>query len=256
MKYKHTITIADVQINIVTEEDPKVVEAMVGILDRRIREIFVRSDNRCPKIEAALLCALDYCIEKNTLQETINRMEEELGGVDVKALVAELAELKSEKEQLCGQLTYAEQQARNMKNDVDIANDQIRILQTQVESATEVTAANADLAAKVAELEAALAAKDEAIAAKDGELEAKNGEIEKLTKTCTKAEERISELEKEIEDLEETIDELECEIVNLEEEIEDLEEAEEVEAEVEDDEEENDEEKLHLRCETLILKLR
>ena len=28
MKYKHTITIADIQMNIVTEESPEVVEAM------------------------------------------------------------------------------------------------------------------------------------------------------------------------------------------------------------------------------------
>ena len=94
MKYKHTITIADIQMNIVTEEEPEVVEAVVGILDRRIREIFLKSENRCPKIEAALLCALDYCAEKNKLQETINRMEDERRGIDIEAMLAELAELR------------------------------------------------------------------------------------------------------------------------------------------------------------------
>ncbi len=245
MKYKHTITIADVQINIVTEEEPEVVEAVVGILDRRIREIFVRSDNRCPKIEAALLCALDYCIEKNNLQETISRMEEELRGIDVKALVAELAELKSEKEQLCGQLTYAEEQARTFKNGADIANDQINILKTQVEAAAELAATNDALVAKVAELEAALAEKSAELEAKSAEintkteelraksdaLEAKSEELETVAANLAKAEERIADLESEIDDLEDELDELEDEIDDLEEKLEDF----------EDEEEEDDE---------------
>ena len=167
MKYRHTITIADIQMNIVTEEEPEVVEAMVGILDRRIREIFLKSENRCPKIEAALLCALDYCAEKNKLQEVINRMEDERRGIDVEAMVAELAALKSENESLNTKLTYTEDQARTMKSGIDIANDQIRILKTQVESVATVSAANEALEAKNAELECA-----------KGELESKTAELE------------------------------------------------------------------------------
>lgn len=178
MKYKHTITIADIQMNIVTEEEPEVVEAMVGILDRRIREIFLKSENRCPKIEAALLCALDYCAEKNKLQETINRMEEERRGIDIEAMIAELAELKSENESLNTKLTYTEDQARTMKNGIDIANDQIRILKTQVEGVATVSAANEALEAKVAELQKALAEKDAELESKTSEVESKNAELE------------------------------------------------------------------------------
>ena len=178
MKYKHTITIADIQMNIVTEEEPEVVEAMVGILDRRIREIFLKSENRCPKIEAALLCALDYCAEKNKLQETVNRMEEERRGIDVEAMMAELAALKSENESLSTKLAYTEDQARTMKNGIDIANDQIRILKTQVEGVATVSAINEELSAKVAELEKALADKDALIAEKTNEIESKSAELE------------------------------------------------------------------------------
>ena len=103
MKYKHTITIADVQINIVTEEDPKVVEAMVGILDRRIREIFVRSDNRCPKIEAALLCALDYCSERIKSQRKVKALETKLAYTETA-----LDELQAENDQLRQELADAE----------------------------------------------------------------------------------------------------------------------------------------------------
>ena len=178
MKYKHTITIADIQMNIVTEEEPEVVEAMVGILDRRIREIFLKSENRCPKIEAALLCALDYCAEKNKLQETITRMEEERRGIDIEAMVAELANLKSENEGLATKLNYSEDQARTMKSGIDIANDQIRILKTQVESVAAVSAANEALELKVAELEKALAEKEAALEAKTNEAAAKAAELE------------------------------------------------------------------------------
>lgn len=178
MKYKHTITIADIQMNIVTEEEPEVVEAMVGILDRRIREIFLKSENRCPKIEAALLCALDYCAEKNKLQEVVNRMEEERRGIDVEAMMAELATLKSENESLNTKLTYTEDQARTMKSGIDIANDQIRILKTQVESVAAVSAANEELEARVAELKKALEEKDAELAAANAELDGKKTELE------------------------------------------------------------------------------
>lgn len=172
MKYKHTITIADIQMNIVTEEEPEAVEAIVGILDRRIREIFLKSENRCPKIEAALLCALDYCAEKNKLQETVNRMEEEMRGVDVDAMIAELAELKNENESLRNKLTYTEDQAHTMKNGIDIANDQIRLLKDKLEKA------ESGVSERIAELERTVAEKDAEIGSKDDELEQKTAELE------------------------------------------------------------------------------
>lgn len=240
MKYKHTITIADIQMNIITEEETEVVEAMVGVLDRRIREIFLKSENRCTKIEAALLCALDYCSEKSKLQETVNRLEEEMRGVDINAMLAELAELKGENEKLASQLTYTEDQARTMKSGIDIANDQIRILKTQVAEAEEKNAAlvaeldgakqavvsTEGFEEKIAELEAALAAKD-------AEIDAKNVEYDKLNKAYGEATEKIEKLEEEIDDLEDEIDDLEDEIDELEDKKNDTEETEEkVEEEV------------------------
>ena len=49
MKQKHTITIADIKMNIITDEAPETVETVVGILDRKMREIHLKSGNRCPK---------------------------------------------------------------------------------------------------------------------------------------------------------------------------------------------------------------
>ena len=208
MKYKHTITIADIQMNIITEEAPEAVEAMVGVLDRRMREIFLKSENRCPKIEAALLCALDYCAERNKLQETVNRMEEERRGVDIPAVLAELAELKNDNEKLTMQLTYTEDQARTMKSGIDIANDQIRILKTQVddaeakaaeainelENAKKLSDTNAELEERIAELEAALAEK--------------NAECDVLSSKLEKAEEKEDEEEISVEVTVEDADDL------------------------------------------------
>ena len=58
MKQKYTITIADVEMNVITDESPEAVEALVGLVDRKMREI-TGASRQCPKSEAALLCALD-----------------------------------------------------------------------------------------------------------------------------------------------------------------------------------------------------
>ena len=91
MKKKYTITVAGVQMNVVAEESPEAVEALVGMVDRKMREI----GNACPKSEAALLCALDYCSEKIKAQRKIKALESRLS-------VAEMTveELEAENEQL------------------------------------------------------------------------------------------------------------------------------------------------------------
>ena len=91
MKKKYTITVAGVQMNVVAEESPEAVEALVGMVDRKMREI----GNACPKSEAALLCALDYCSDKIKAQRKIKALESRLS-------VAEMTveELEAENEQL------------------------------------------------------------------------------------------------------------------------------------------------------------
>ena len=63
MNQRYTITVAGIQMNVVTEESPEAVEALVGLVDRKMREICDKSRS-CSKSEAALLCALDYCSER------------------------------------------------------------------------------------------------------------------------------------------------------------------------------------------------
>lgn len=60
--------IADIQLGVVTDAEPAQVERLVGILDRKMREIRLKS-RLCSRHEAALLCALDFCSDKLALQD-------------------------------------------------------------------------------------------------------------------------------------------------------------------------------------------
>ena len=94
MKQKYTITVADVEMNVISEESAEAVEALVGIVDRKMREIAMMS-KRCSKAEAALLCALDYCSDKIKAQRRLKALESKLTLTE-----AALEDLEAENENL------------------------------------------------------------------------------------------------------------------------------------------------------------
>ena len=106
MKKKYALVIADVEMNIVTDAPWESVDKIVGILDRKMRDINLKSP-RCTKNQAALLCALEYCADKLALQERNVELEEmadqdaetiEQKDQRIAELEAELAKVQGENE--------------------------------------------------------------------------------------------------------------------------------------------------------------
>ena len=97
MHQKYTLTIADIEINVISDESPEAVEALVSIVDRKMREISSKSRN-CSKAEAAILCSLDYCSDKIRAQRKIKAVEAKLALTEatVDELIEENEALKRE----------------------------------------------------------------------------------------------------------------------------------------------------------------
>lgn len=75
MKQKYTLNIADIQLNVIADTSPEEVDKIAGLLDRKMREIFLHSRS-VTKNEAALLCAMEFCSERLTVQAKTAELEE------------------------------------------------------------------------------------------------------------------------------------------------------------------------------------
>lgn len=139
MKQKYTITIGDVEMNVICEESPEVVEKIVGHVDRKIREINLKS-SRCSKHEAALLCALDYCTEKISLQAKLNEVEEQND-----KLFRALERLQRENEKLGESLDLEQSRTRELTEALASAHAEVaqEKLRAQAAAAAAVAAASA-----------------------------------------------------------------------------------------------------------------
>lgn len=78
MKKKYTLTVANSQIDIVTEENKETIDSIVGVVDRKIREVYLHSKGECSRTNAAILVCLDYCAEKFELQKTLKNLNSEV----------------------------------------------------------------------------------------------------------------------------------------------------------------------------------
>ena len=89
MKKKYSLTIANSQIDIITEEDKDTIDTVVGIVDRKIREVYLHSKGECSRTNAAILVCLDYCAEKIDLQKALKNANAQ---IDRLTLINETAE--------------------------------------------------------------------------------------------------------------------------------------------------------------------
>ena len=101
MKKKYTLTVADSQINVITEEPKEAIDTIVGVVDRRIREIHLHSPS-CSRVDAAILLCLDYCAEKIQLKKKLKQANAEIERLAVlnEATARENASLEREIETL------------------------------------------------------------------------------------------------------------------------------------------------------------
>ena len=129
MKQKYTLTIGDIEMNVISEESPEAVEKVVGHVDRKIREINLKS-SRCTKHEAALLCALDYCTEKLALQAKLNEVE-----VQNDKLFRALERVQRENEKLGEQLDLEKARAQQLTASLEAAQAQAAQARLQAQAA-------------------------------------------------------------------------------------------------------------------------
>ena len=152
MKQKYTLSIADMEINVITDEPQESVEYIVGILDRKMREIALKS-KKCTKNAAAVLCALDLCADKIRLKKELEEISDTL-------------EERNEKfEHLCEKLELVQKNGERLERErarLENENNRLRQMIDDMRAGRPVSTAPAEEPAdELAENDAAI---DDAIA--------------------------------------------------------------------------------------------
>ena len=115
MKQKYTIHVADSEIHIMTEEPKEALDTIVGVVDRRVREIHLHSAH-CSRVDAAIILCMEYCAEKLKLKNKIKQANAEIERLTVlnEASERERAALEREIEALRTSLNLSNTH-KNMK---------------------------------------------------------------------------------------------------------------------------------------------
>lgn len=74
MKQKYTVEVADIQYTLLSDDSEDFVKSVVSVVDERIREMILKN-KRCSKLDAAVLCAIDYCGANMQAQKRIKNLE-------------------------------------------------------------------------------------------------------------------------------------------------------------------------------------
>lgn len=74
MKERFDIEIADIQFAIVSDDGEEFVRQIEKTVDARVSDLVLKN-KRCSKLDALLLCALDYCGEKAKADKRIRSLE-------------------------------------------------------------------------------------------------------------------------------------------------------------------------------------
>ena len=132
MKQKYTLTVANSQINIATEQPKDEIDAIVGVVDRRIREIHLHSKT-CSRTDAAIILCLEYCAEKMELQKTIRSFNSQVERLNLMSEAAnkEMAALQRENEMLRATLALGAKSSSRKTEVEQIAFDDLERKKTE-----------------------------------------------------------------------------------------------------------------------------
>lgn len=96
-KKRYELEIADVEMAIISDEREDFVNRLANELDSGIRYL-LRHNKRCSKLDAAILCALDYASDKLKAEKRVRNLEAQVALYDanIRRLREEVARLKGE----------------------------------------------------------------------------------------------------------------------------------------------------------------
>ncbi len=77
VKNRYEITIADLKMTVISDETREHVDGVVSVVDGRVREMIAQS-KQCSKLDAALLCAIDFYDELETVRAKAKNLEAQL----------------------------------------------------------------------------------------------------------------------------------------------------------------------------------
>ena len=92
MKERYNVEISDIHLTIISDEPEEFVNSTVEKISERVNDLIVHN-KRCSKLDAALLCALDYCGELAKAERRIRNLEAQISLYDanLKRMREELA---------------------------------------------------------------------------------------------------------------------------------------------------------------------
>ena len=96
-KRRYELEIAGVEMAIISDEREEFVNRLANELDAGIASI-MKANKRCSKMDAALLCALDYASDKSKAEKRVRNLEAQVALYDanIRRLREEIARLKGE----------------------------------------------------------------------------------------------------------------------------------------------------------------
>ncbi len=133
-KKRYELEIADVEMAIISDEREEFVMRLANELDSSIRYL-LRHNKRCSKLDAAILCALDYSSDKMKAEKRVRNLEAQVALYDanIRRLREEVARLKGE--------TYVGPAVKAEEESADADVEDLKALDGAEEEAVEEKAA-------------------------------------------------------------------------------------------------------------------